>query len=202
MGPIKRPKTPQKAGDNPSVQVGPNPFKKLETLGELQSSEPSLLTAQGINHPKTSASHEQNRLKCCAVCWIYTKKPLNESLKTEIQRLFEIVIDYSDYSKLDPNFEQIIDDFKNTLVVLREVHDISITPKFHMICIEIKRICQITGHSLKFNEQSLESSHKKFKTIVLRFAGVDADTDNPLWPLNILRALEVFNSNATFRDSR
>ena len=103
--------------------------------------------------------------------------------------------------KLDPNFEQIIDDFKNTLVVLQEVHDISITPKFHMICIEIKRICQITGHSLKFNEQSLESSHKKFKTIVLRFAGVDADTDNPLWPLNILRALEVFNSNATFRDS-
>ena len=99
MGPIKRPKTPQKAGDYPSVRVGPNPFKKLETLGELQSSEPSLLTArdaQGISHPKTSASHEQNRLKCCAVCWIHTKKPLNESLKTEIQRLFEIEIDYSD----------------------------------------------------------------------------------------------------------
>ena len=124
MGPIKRPKTPQKAGDYPPVRVGPNPFKKLETLGELQSSEPSLLTAQGINHPKTSASHEQNRLKCCAVCWIYTKKPLNESLKTEIQRLFEVEIDYSDPRVplgVCANCQNGLYDFKRTSVNSRNL---------------------------------------------------------------------------------
>ena len=103
--------------------------------------------------------------------------------------------------RLDPNFEEIIDDFKNALVSLREIHDISTTPKFHMICIHVKQICQMTGESLKFNEQALESSHAKFKKLLLRFAGIDPDTNNPLWPLNVLRALEVFNSNATFRDS-
>ena len=103
--------------------------------------------------------------------------------------------------QLDPDFEQIIDGFKDSLESLRELHDISVTPKFHMICIEVKRICKMTGESLKFNEQSLESSHKKFKQLLLRFAGLDPDTDNPLWPLHVLRALEVFNSNATFRDS-
>ena len=80
MGPIKR----------------PNPFKSQEKLGEIQTSEPSLMTAQGKNHPKTSASHEKNRLKACVVCWIFTKIPLNDSLKTEIQKLFEIDTDYSD----------------------------------------------------------------------------------------------------------
>ena len=103
--------------------------------------------------------------------------------------------------KLEPNFEEIIDEFKDALESLREVHDITITPKFHMICIDVKRICQMTGGSLKLNEQALESSHKKFKTLLLRFAGVDPDTDNPLWPLKVLRALEFFNPNATFRDS-
>ena len=70
-----------------------------------------------------------------------------------------------------------------------------------MICIDVKRICAMTGESLKLNEQALESSHKRFKKIVVRFAGMDPDTDNPMWPLYVLRALEVFNSNATFRDS-
>ena len=103
--------------------------------------------------------------------------------------------------KLDPNFEEIIDEFKNALVSLREVHDINVTPKYHMICIHVKQYCQITGDSLKLNEQALESSHGRFKKIVQRFAGKDSETDNPLWVLNVLRAFEVFNSNATFRDS-
>ena len=150
MGPIKRP-------------IGKNPFKSQETLGNLQSSEPSLLTSQGKNHSMVK--------KAC----------------------FGL--------HLDPDFEEIIDGFKDSLESLREMHDISVTPKFHMICIEVKRICKMTGESLKFNEQSLESSHKKFKQLLLRFAGLDPDTDNPLWPLHVLRALEVFNSNATFRDS-
>ena len=84
MGPVKK----------------PNPFQSQVRLGELQSSEPSLLTSQGTHHPKTSASHEQNRLKCCAVCWRYTKidpkVTLNDTLKAQIQRLFDIEIDYSD----------------------------------------------------------------------------------------------------------
>ena len=99
------------------------------------------------------------------------------------------------------NFEAIIDEFRDALESLREMHHITITPKFHMICIDVKRICQMTGQSLKFNEQALESSHKRFKKVLIRFAGVDPDTVNPLWPLHVLRALEVFNSNATFRDS-
>ena len=103
--------------------------------------------------------------------------------------------------RLDPDFEAIIDRFKDSLESLRELHDITITPKFHMICIDVKRICAMTGESLKLNEQALESSHKRFKKIVVRFAGMDPDTDNPMWPLYVLRALEVFNSNATFRDS-
>ena len=103
--------------------------------------------------------------------------------------------------QLDPDFEQIIDRFKDSLESLRELHDITVTPKFHMICIDVKKYCQMTNESLKFNEQSLESSHKRFKKILLRFAGMDPDTDNPLWPLHVLRALEVFNSNAIFRDS-
>ena len=84
MGPIKR----------------PNPFKSQVKLGLLQTSEQSLLTSQGITHPKTSASHEQNRLKVCVVCWTYTKIDpkikLNDSLKVEIDRLFNVQFDYSD----------------------------------------------------------------------------------------------------------
>ena len=91
MGPVKRPNPLEKARENPSVPIGPNPFYR-----ELQTSEPSLLTAQGVTHPKTSAKHEQNRLKCCAVCWRYTNLSLNDSLKTEIQRLFNVEIDFSD----------------------------------------------------------------------------------------------------------
>ena len=103
--------------------------------------------------------------------------------------------------KLEPNFEEIIDEFQTALESLREIHKISITPKFHLICIDVKRSCQMTGESLIYNEQALESSHKRFKKVLLRFAGMDPDTDNPMWILNVLRALEVFNSNATFRDS-
>ena len=43
MGPIKRPK--------PIENVGKNPFKSQVALGELQTSEPSLLTSQGVTHP-------------------------------------------------------------------------------------------------------------------------------------------------------
>ena len=55
--------------------------------------------------------------------------------------------------------------------------------------------------SLEINEQALEASHKKFRELVLRFSGLNADTENPLYALNVLRAFEVFNSDATFRDS-
>ena len=100
--------------------------------------------------------------------------------------------------------EQEIDDIRKSLVVLeslwREIK-ISITPKFHMICIHVKQYCQITGKSLQMNEQSLESSHSKFIRLVQRYAGSNPDTENPLYALNILRAFEVFDSNAAFRDS-
>ena len=43
--------------------------------------------------------------------------------------------------------------------------------------------------------------HSKFKRIVQRYAGSNPDTENPLYALNILRAFEVFDSNAAFRDS-
>ena len=94
-----------------------------------------------------------------------------------------------------------IDAFQDALVALDEMHKISITPKFHMICIHVKQYCQMTGKSLQMNEQSLESSHSKFKKLVQRYAGSNPDTENPLYALNILRAFEVFDSNAAFRDS-
>ena len=59
----------------------------------------------------------------------------------------------------------------------------------------------MTNGSLQLNEQALESSHSRFRSIVQRFAGSDPDTDNPLFPLNVLRAMEYFNSAAAFRDS-
>ena len=46
--------------------------------------------------------------------------------------------------KLDPNFVAIIDEFKDSLVSLGEMHDINITPKFHMICVHVKQNCQMT----------------------------------------------------------
>ena len=82
MGPIKRPK--------PIENVGKNPFKSQVALGELQTSEPSLLTSQGVTHPKTSATHDKNRLKCCVVCWTFTKVSLNDSLKTEIRDFLKL----------------------------------------------------------------------------------------------------------------
>ena len=102
---------------------------------------------------------------------------------------------------LDPNFATFIDEFQNALVTLDEIHKCSVTVKFHMICIHVKQICKMTNGSLKLNEQALESSHSRFKKIVQRFAGSDPDTENPMYPLNVLRALDVINSNATFRDS-
>merc|ERR1711974_548547 len=102
---------------------------------------------------------------------------------------------------LDPDFVAIIDEFQDALKALDEIHKTSITPKFHMICIHVKQICQKTNASMQLNEQALESSHSKFKKLVQRFAGSDPDTENPLFALNILRAFEVLNSNAAFRDS-
>ena len=103
--------------------------------------------------------------------------------------------------KLDTDFEAIIDRFQKALEELRDLHHVNVTPKYHMICIHVKQYCKMTGESLKLNEQSLESSHSRFKKIVQRFAGSDPNTDNPMYPLNVLRAYDVFNSNATFRDS-
>ena len=102
---------------------------------------------------------------------------------------------------LDPNFAAIIDEFRDALVSLDEIHKCSITVKFHMICIHIKQYCEKTNKSLQMNEQALESSHSRFRMIVERFAGSDPDTDNPLFVLNVLRAMEYFNSAAAFRDS-
>ena len=102
---------------------------------------------------------------------------------------------------LGADYAAKIDEFRDALVALDELHKISVTPKFHMICIHVKQICQMTKKSLQLNEQALESSHSKFKALVQRFAGLNPDTDNPLYALNILRAFEVVNSNAAFRDS-
>merc|ERR1712001_720140 len=102
---------------------------------------------------------------------------------------------------LDPNFATFIDEFQNALVALDEIHKCSVTVKFHMICIHVKQYCEMTNKSLQMNEQALESSHSRFRLIVQRFAGSDPDTDNPLYVLNVLRALEYFNSAAAFRDS-
>ena len=103
--------------------------------------------------------------------------------------------------KLDENYVAIINEFQTALEKLDEMHKCSITPKFHMICIHVKQYCQMTNKSLQLNEQALESSHSRFRTIVQRFAGSDPDTENPLFVLNVLRALEFFNSAASFRDS-
>ena len=103
--------------------------------------------------------------------------------------------------KLESDFEAKIDEFQNALVSLRDLHDLNVTVKYHMICIHVRQICKTTKGSLKLNEQALESSHSRFKKIVQRFAGSDPNTDNPMYPLNVLRAFDVVNSNATFRDS-
>lgn len=131
MGPIKRPNPPKKARENPSESTGPNPFKSLEKLGEIQTSEPTLATAQGKNHPKTSASHENNRLKVCVVCWIFTKIPLNDSLKTEIQKLFEIELDYSDPRVplgVCSNCKNGLYEYKRTGVNSRNLKNILVVP--------------------------------------------------------------------------
>ena len=103
--------------------------------------------------------------------------------------------------RLDQNYVAIIDEFMDALKSLDEIHKCSVTVKFHMICIHVKQLCQMTNGSLQMNEQALESSHSRFRSIVQRFAGSDPDTDNPLFPLNVLRAMEYFNSAAAFRDS-
>ena len=75
-----------------------NPFMKELQLGTLQSSEPSLPSPQGKTHPHSAVppSHPANRQKCCLVCWRWAKLALNDTLKSEIQRLFSIEIDFSD----------------------------------------------------------------------------------------------------------
>ena len=103
--------------------------------------------------------------------------------------------------RLDPNYVAIINEFQESLVALNEYHKVSITVKFHMICIHVKQYCQMTNKSLQLNEQALESSHSRFKKNVQKFAGTNPDTDNPLYALNVLRALEYSNSTASFRDS-
>ena len=103
--------------------------------------------------------------------------------------------------QLDANFAAKIDEFQNALVVLDEIHKCSITVKFHQICIHVKQYCQKTNCSLYLNEQALESSHSKFKRLVIRFVGANPDKDSPLYALNILRVFNRFNSDATFRDS-
>ena len=96
---------------------------------------------------------------------------------------------------LDPDFELIIDEFKESLIALEEVFELSITIKFHILCIHVKEYCKITGKSMKYiTEQAVESSHRAWKLFVQRY-WVDPET-NPMFLFQILRALEVWNAEA------
>ena len=97
MGPKKRPNPLEKARERPSVPFK-NPFQSEIKLGSLQSSEPSLPSPQGQTHPMSAAvvSHDTNRKKCCLICYTWTKIELPDSLKSDIPRIFETEIDFSD----------------------------------------------------------------------------------------------------------
>ena len=96
--------------------------------------------------------------------------------------------------KLDPNFENICDEFRDSLISLDEIHSISITTKFHMLAIHVKQYCKITGKTFKLiTEQALESSHRAWKKHLERFW---VNPNNPMFFMWILRAFESWNNDA------
>ena len=95
---------------------------------------------------------------------------------------------------LDPNFEAICDEFKDSLIGFDEIHESSITPKFHMLAIHVKQYCKMTGKTFRLvSEQALESSHRAWKKHVEKFW---VSPNNPLFFVWILRAFESWNSDA------
>ena len=95
---------------------------------------------------------------------------------------------------LDPKFEAICDDFKNSLIGFDEIHDYNTTTKFHMLAIHVKQYCKMTGKTFKLiSEQALESSHRSWKKHVEKFW---VSPNNPLFLMWILRAFESWNSDA------
>ena len=97
-------------------------------------------------------------------------------------------------AELDPEFESICDEFKDSLLDLDQIHKASITTKFHMLFIHVKQYCRMTGRTFKLiSEQALESSHRAWKKHVEKFW---VSPNNPMFLMWILRAFETWNSNA------
>merc|ERR1712141_294554 len=52
-------------------------------------------------------------------------------------------------AELDPEFESICDEFKNSLLDLNLIHRATITTKFHMLCFHVKQYCRMTGKTFR-----------------------------------------------------
>merc|ERR1712001_63773 len=98
-------------------------------------------------------------------------------------------------AKLDPNFESICDEFRDSLVAFEEFCNTKFKQtKFHMLAIHVKQYCKITGKTFKLiTEQALESSHRAWKKHLEKFW---VSPENPLFYMWILRAFEAWNSDA------
>merc|ERR1712141_267320 len=75
-------------------------------------------------------------------------------------------------SKLDPNFESICDEFRESLVAFNEISNMNVSTKteFHMLAIHVKQYCKMTGKTFKLiTEQALESSHRAWKKHLEKF---------------------------------
>ena len=95
---------------------------------------------------------------------------------------------------LDPNFESICDEFRDSLIALDGIHEVNTTPKFHMLAIHVKQYCRMTGKTFRLiSEQALESSHRAWTKHLEKFW---VNPNNPMFFMWILRAFEAWNNNA------
>ena len=103
-------------------------------------------------------------------------------------RKFAIVVDDCFSIELGLNYEQHIEDFKQSYESLGA----SITPKVHIIFHHVAQFCNIQKKGLGFfAEQSTESVHHDFNERLIDFK-VPEISEN-YWPKN-LRAVSKYNS--------
>ena len=109
-------------------------------------------------------------------------------------KAFKDVIDSCFTSKeLLPDYEAKIDAFSDAVKLVKATHDMTISPKQHIICEHVKPFCRKFNAPLgKFSEHEVESCHYSFEKVWQRY--LVKDYTNPQFAKEFLRAVIAFNS--------
>ena len=120
--------------------------------------------------------------------------PQEFSLFMDTMSAFKNVIDSCFGYVLDPFYKQVLERFRTSMKKLNEQFNVSITNKFHVICVHLEEFCDLVSQGLgMFSEQETESSHSSFDKLLDRYRVKDINSD--VYGIQYFKAVMNYNSN-------